>query len=452
MLKQQPPQLIFWWCILVFSMGLFLLPSCTSLLSFDGFQGELTILSFENTAEIKTQETMVDAASSDHPRSSFETASPDVATSDHTNADHRGDPWDRERNAGSDSDRVSELGLEFSWPDTMQEPPSQEPPNPDKMVKERSLGDRSRFGDGGSSGVGTACRVNKVAGVCRHIRDCTGNQRSVPGFCPGPSGVQCCIPKASSGSNYCAVKIPASCQPVSSFATTCNCSVKPPTPLHAGKREKAGQNKCPNGMIRVDKFCIDQYEAALVEVLPSGQIQAWSPFLNPGNRNIKAVSIAGVIPQGYISGVQAAKACRAAGKRLCTDTEWLRACQGSTKNTFPYGKTKQKGWCNEDRTTHPAVEYFGHSRACVFSYISHPCINQLPNSLAKTGSYSRCVTTEGVYDMMGNLHEWTAAPSGIFRGGYYVDTYRNGPGCLYRTTAHTTRHWDYSTGFRCCAD
>ena len=62
------------------------------------------------------------------------------------------------------------------------------------------------------------------------------------------------------------------------------------------------------------------------------------------------------------------------------------------------------------------------------------------------------MTEDGAFDMMGNLHEWTANPTGIFRGGFYVDTVRNGPGCLYRTTAHTTGHWDYSTGFRCCAD
>ena len=53
---------------------------------------------------------------------------------------------------------------------------------------------------------------------------------------------------------------------------------------------------------------------------------------------------------------------------------------------------------------------------------------------------------------MGNLHEWTADPKGTFRGGYYVDTRINGEGCLYRTVAHDSGHWDYSTGFRCCAD
>ena len=73
-------------------------------------------------------------------------------------------------------------------------------------------------------------------------------------------------------------------------------------------------------------------------------------------------------------------------------------------------------------------------------------------SLDLTGENDGCVTPEGVFDLMGNLHEWTADPAGTFRGGFYVDTVRNGPGCLYRTTAHNTEHWDYSTGFRCCAD
>jgi hypothetical protein len=52
--------------------------------------------------------------------------------------------------------------------------------------------------------------------------------------------------------------------------------------------------------------------------------------------------------------------------------------------------------------------------------------------------------------MVGNLHEWTAAAGGTFRGGYYLDVEQNGLGCDYRTSAHNTRYHDYSTGFRCC--
>ena len=52
--------------------------------------------------------------------------------------------------------------------------------------------------------------------------------------------------------------------------------------------------------------------------------------------------------------------------------------------------------------------------------------------------------------MVGNLHDWTAARGGTFRGGYYLDSQINGEGCDYRTTAHAPKYPDYSTGFRCC--
>jgi formylglycine-generating enzyme required for sulfatase activity len=57
-----------------------------------------------------------------------------------------------------------------------------------------------------------------------------------------------------------------------------------------------------------------------------------------------------------------------------------------------------------------------------------------------------------VFDMVGNLHEWTASRDGTFRGGYYVEAKLNGRGCDYVTTRHDAVYWDYSIGFRCCAD
>ena len=99
-----------------------------------------------------------------------------------------------------------------------------------------------------------------------------------------------------------------------------------------------------------------------------------------------------------------------------------------------------------------SVSGFESSDPIVFSMIDHPCLGQLPDGVAPTGAYVACETDDGVRDMMGNLHEWTADPAGTFRGGFFVDTEINGEGCLYRTTAHDVSHWDYSTGFRCCAD
>ena len=195
----------------------------------------------------------------------------------------------------------------------------------------------------------------------------------------------------------------------------------------------------PDGtVIVVDHHVIDTHRMAPIATLPDG--------LHP-----VAVSVAGAVPQGYIDGVTAQRACRAAGKRLCTDAEWLRACQGAAGQTFPYGAARQDGVCNDARAQHPAVQLFPDDPN-PFDRIQHPCINQLADGLATTGEHAGCVSADGAFDMMGNLHEWTADPEGTFRGGFYVDTVRNGPGCRYRTGAHGRGHWDYSTGFRCCAD
>ncbi len=213
-----------------------------------------------------------------------------------------------------------------------------------------------------------------------------------------------------------------------------------------------GLGGSPSGMARVDAFCIDRWEAALVEVLPGDTLAPWSPYQSPAGANVRSVSAPGLVPQGYITQVEALAACQAAGKRLCTDGEWLRACRGAADHIFPYGDMLAPGTCNDARTCHPAIQYFETTADWIWSELGHPCLNQLPAGLALTGQSPGCVSDDGIFDMMGNLHEWTADPAGTFRGGYYVDTELNGPGCLYVTTAHAVNHWDYSTGFRCCAD
>ncbi len=215
--------------------------------------------------------------------------------------------------------------------------------------------------------------------------------------------------------------------------------------------EEPGAAGCPAGMARVADFCVDRYEGSLVEQRADGVEKPWSPYHNPGAARVRAVSVASAVPQGYISGVQAKAACERSGKRLCNDAEWKRACMGRHGFTYPYGEVRHDSRCNDARVVHPAIELFG-KRPDAFSRINNPCINQLERGLARTGAYVGCRTEDGVFDMMGNLHEWTADSSGTFRGGYYVDTKINGNGCLYRTTAHSIGYWDYSTGFRCCAD
>jgi formylglycine-generating enzyme len=268
------------------------------------------------------------------------------------------------------------------------------------------------------------CTADRAIGECVDVDECTDGGVAIPGLCAGPAEIECCVHE------------PVTCDP--------DAMVLP----NGGLAEPAGTDGCPAGMLLVDLFCIDRFEASLE--LPGGS--AWSPYFNPGTNEVRAVSLEGGVPQGYITGLQAAAACDNAGKRLCTDAEWLRACQGPSGTTYPYGETEEPGVCNDARAEHPAIEYYGTTDDWIWSALDNACLDQLPDSLDRTGANPGCVTVEGAFDMMGNLHEWTADPDGTFRGGFYVDTQLNGPGCLYATTAHTTGHWDYSTGFRCCAD
>ncbi len=156
----------------------------------------------------------------------------------------------------------------------------------------------------------------------------------------------------------------------------------------------------------------------------------------------KAVSVPGVKP-ALASWFDAKAACDKAGKRMCTEEEWVSACTGEAavdhgKNgnwtsgpvsgrLYPYGAFFEQGACrdSEDKYTGAAAE---------------------------TGKNAQCRTAEGVYDLTGNLYEWVgAAPEeatmigGDWRSG-------SGASCRRRTRTYGAGIKNDTTGFRCCAD
>lgn len=237
-------------------------------------------------------------------------------------------------------------------------------------------------------------------------------------------------------------------------------------PKHEARRAQQTEarrieaSRCPSGMAYVaGGYCVDRYEASLVEINEDGSEQAWPFNMSVEGHRVRAVSQAGVMPQAYISGAEASQACKLAGKRLCKPAEWRKACRGQKASTFPYGNTRTANACNDHGRSPLSALGLIHVRADgtapefgEFSVMNHPALNEIPGTLAATGSHEQCVSDEGIFDMVGNLHEWVDDPKGTFFGGYYQDTTQNGDGCSYSTYAHNFTYHDYSTGFRCCAD
>jgi hypothetical protein len=224
----------------------------------------------------------------------------------------------------------------------------------------------------------------------------------------------------------------------------------------------ADASGCPAGMASIDgKFCIDRYEASTEEgeVLASGKFKVskkHSPYKPVAGLTVKAVSIKGRVPQGYIDRDEAETACENAGKRLCTDDEWIEACKGKNPTKYPYGDDHEDGACNDSGVSSfnllygPGNNQPPEASAYTRENMNDERLNEMEGTVAPSGKFSKCKNSYGVFDMVGNLHEWTASGGGTFRGGYYLDTHINGDGCDYRTTAHDHLYHDYSTGFRCC--
>jgi hypothetical protein len=159
---------------------------------------------------------------------------------------------------------------------------------------------------------------------------------------------------------------------------------------------------CPEGMelvsIGATRFCIDRYE--------------WP------NRK-------GALPVSYVSLAQAQDSCTAVGKRLCSSEEWSLACSGPYSYSYPYGREYERYACvTHDTTARPS------------------------------GSRPECRAFFGMFDMSGNLLEWTSTPSRQNRqfndvmGGFWQSGPRSG--CFDSRYSYFPQNRHNPVGFRCC--
>ena len=162
--------------------------------------------------------------------------------------------------------------------------------------------------------------------------------------------------------------------------------------------------KCPSDMVWVEtgKFCIDKYEASngggayYVDINGDGDILDTAvnvygdgTTFNETTATAKAVSEYNATPWVTINQVNAKAACMAAGKHLATSYELLLAAKGTPDpDTSDPGDDSEE--CNIWTDSKPSVATWS-----------------VTNQAIKTGTATSCVSDAGVYDLIGNVWEWT---------------------------------------------
>lgn len=165
----------------------------------------------------------------------------------------------------------------------------------------------------------------------------------------------------------------------------------------------------------------------------------------------------GVLPRTHVSWDEAAGICGNQGKRLCTSTEWTRACSGPAvpgvePRAYAYGAELDPLRCNTPRDD------------------SGPLPGQ-PAPLAESGAFDQCRSPEGVFDLNGNVSEWVSdawtdadgplmrskdqpdvtGAARVVRGGTMWSRTPYGQSCA-SSHGHAGGSRFNDDGFRCCAD
>ncbi len=156
----------------------------------------------------------------------------------------------------------------------------------------------------------------------------------------------------------------------------------------------------------------------------------------------KAVSSPGVEPARSATWHDAKAACESAGKRLCTESEWLTACTGEV----PLDEDGDGKYSND--------LHQGRQHAYGENWLEGACADSRKKADPRpliTGEHPECRTPEGVYDLEGIMKEWvglTPDKAALKGGSYFSGASAR---CGYHKDTESPDLRDDSVGFRCCA-
>lgn len=132
----------------------------------------------------------------------------------------------------------------------------------------------------------------------------------------------------------------------------------------------------------------------------------------------------GVTPTVNVGWADAKRLCEGRGKRLCSESEWEKACKGPGNARWPYGSTFDANACNTE-------DDVGDDR-----------------TIAPSGRFAKCRSGYGVADLSGNIAEWTLERQQ--KGGSFSK-----PDYAVRCSARKavpSGAKGADVGFRCCTD
>ena len=165
-------------------------------------------------------------------------------------------------------------------------------------------------------------------------------------------------------------------------------------------------------------------------------------YENSLTKDGKAAQVPGAVP-ARVNWMQAKMACEKAGKRLCSEEEWVSACsqepaEDNNNNgmygdddvegeMYPYGGVYQPGNCHDQ-----GDKYHGKALA--------------------TGNKEQCRTPSAIYDLTGNISEWVglSKDKATLMGGHASSG--EYAACNQRAFIRGIGNRNATTGFRCCAD
>jgi serine/threonine-protein kinase len=195
--------------------------------------------------------------------------------------------------------------------------------------------------------------------------------------------------------------------------------------------------------VSLDAYYIDLYEVTngrYAECVNAGVCQPPTETSSNTRSNYYGNSEFDNYPVIFIDWDMAKTYCEWRGARLPTEAEWEKAARGTDQRTYPWGGEASDAYGNYNNTIHDT------------------------NAV---GSYESGKSPYGIYDMAGNVWEWTADyysdtyyssspasnPQGpdsgqgrVLRGGSWYD-----PAFLIRTTTRLLQQYpvDNNYGFRC---